>query len=304
MSKAICVCVNERGRPCRLIAGHFGPHEAGDEAAIESFTRGYLPGQEPRPSNRRMTDHDDTPSTANPHEMAAAQAELLKGYPLELLATSSADVLRGIAVERVAECNRLAARVTSLQEEVNEIAGDASSEVAGLKRTIRELRTELDKLRAAAAPVELPASEPPEPWTWEECALANVDDAVTLSLHSVDTLWLDVGEGEEERSFALPFACIEALTGRVLALPPQEDVRGALPEGFSLRMCRSATDGPCDTYSYETRLYADRRAHVSIRPDWTIHQAGLLPGEMEAILRHHLSRPTAPRTEGGGDHGE
>jgi hypothetical protein len=235
--------------------------------------------------------NDDTPST---EERERARAELKS----EAAKHGSRDFWPpvNLVYERV-RANRLAARVAAAEAERDDV----------IKRMVDaayEHRAELAKLRAAAAPVELPASEPPEPWTWEECALANVDDAVTLSLHSVDTLWLDVGEGEEERSFALPFACIEALTGRVLALPPQEDVRGALPEGFSLRMCRSATDGPCDTYSYETRLYADRRAHVSIRPDWTIHQAGLLPGEMEAILRHHLSRPTAPRTEGGGDHGE
>ncbi len=41
----ICAAVNEHGRPCRLIAGHYCPHETGDS---QSFRRGYLPGRAPK----------------------------------------------------------------------------------------------------------------------------------------------------------------------------------------------------------------------------------------------------------------
>jgi hypothetical protein len=186
-----------------------------------------------------------------------------------------------------------AERAEAERDELWETAVDRASiisalrdEVLGLRGQVDALyaerrRTELAALRSPAAPVGLPVM------SGDDAA-----DVITQASLTIDQVCREIIT--KERAVTV----LRAL----LAVP---DVRAPeLPDGFSLRMCRGA-DSPFnstpDIFSYETSLYEPRRAYVSIRPDWTIMQAGMLPGETEAILRHHLSRPLTGAAPQEGD---
>jgi hypothetical protein len=113
-----------------------------------------------------MTDHDDTPSTEEEQRVARFQLSN------EETGTHCANYSQRLVGERV-RANRLAARVASLSEQLEQTrvqlagcgcealgyASDCNPGDYGWSESlgdVRRLRTELAKLRAAAAPVELP----------------------------------------------------------------------------------------------------------------------------------------------------
>lgn len=276
-----------------------------------------------------MTDHDDTPST---EERERARRQLISEGALDCTAAERNDWLEALTVQ----CNRLAARVASAEAEVERLKADdiarrnAYSELAD---TNERLRTELAKLRAAAAPV------------------AGRLEAHCVSAVSPKGAWM-VSYCEDGRNLWLSSEEADVIADRVnalLALPPQEDVRGALPEGWVVDECGDML-GPkgAEVYSDKGRTWiynSDvdsacaaptdvlRRHLLALSPQedvrgaiadqldaeaekWEVAKAGALPedaeryGHYRGALRGAARRlrdgtwPTAPRTEGGGDHGE